>query len=211
MIKILEKKYIKTIRKLQKYSILEKNTWEKYEVTKNIHIIDFPLTRQSTNYTCGANVVQSILYYYWENIREDILEKELWTDPEKWTPIKNIKRFFKDKWFLINMWKMTINDLKNYIDNNIPVIILIQAWKDDFNKTDYKNIWEDWHYVLAIWYDDTSIIFNDPSILHKWYITYKELYNRWHDTDEKKRYINWWMAVYWKKVMYSSQIIQEIL
>lgn len=48
----------------------------------------------------------------------------------------------------------------------IPVIVLIQAWLDDYEEDiDWNNIWEDGHYVVAIGSDDKYIYFEDPSIL----------------------------------------------
>jgi len=58
---------------------------------------------------------------------------------------------------------MTLNDIRNFIDNGIPVIVLIQAWAESL--VDYSQDWEDGHYAVAIGYDRDTIYFMDPSTL----------------------------------------------
>lgn len=54
---------------------------------------------------------------------------------------------------------MTVADLQEYIQRGYPVIVLIQAWKDEDDPTPYPVDTEDGHYVVAIGYDADYIYF----------------------------------------------------
>jgi predicted double-glycine peptidase len=63
-------------------------------------------------------------------------------------------------------FNMTFDDLTGYLNRNVPVIVLIQAWiDDDEGYINWNDIWEDGHYVVAIGYDNMYIYIEDPSIL----------------------------------------------
>jgi len=53
---------------------------------------------------------------------------------------------------------MTLNDIRNFIDNGIPIIVLIQAWAESL--VDYSQDWEDGHYAVAIGYRQGHRIFH---------------------------------------------------
>lgn len=81
---------------------------------------------------------------------------------------------------------MNINMIKEYIDNDYPVIILIQAYKDS-NKKYTREDYSDGHYVVVIGYDDNNFAIEDPSLNNKTgYIPFKELDIRWHGIGKTK-------------------------
>ncbi|MBU4308164.1 MAG: C39 family peptidase, partial [Nanoarchaeota archaeon] len=102
---------------------------------------------------------------------------------------------------------MTIKKIKKSINKRRPVLIDLQAWKGkevkgkwipDKNK-DWKNDWEDGHYVVAIGYSRNKIFFEDPSATARTFLSYRELEKRWHDINSgKKRFYNWGMVFYGK-------------
>jgi len=58
----------------------------------------------------------------------------------------------------------------------IPVILLLQAWKDEDDSTPYAVDFDDGHYVVAIGYDQQYIYFEDPWIIGSIaYMSYLEL------------------------------------
>lgn len=147
------------------------------------YLIPVPLTRQATDYTCGVAVLQSIFAYFGKEWREDRLAKELQADPEYGTKYSNIVEFAKAQRFDVQVhFDMTLEFLKRLLDENKPVILAIQAWSD--NPIDYKEDWDDGHYVVAIGYDERNIYFMDPSTLGNYtFIPVQEFLERWHDTD----------------------------
>ena len=105
-----------------------------------IELLDFPNTRQSLDYSCGPSAVQSVLAYYGEDFRESELIGLLKTAKDEGTYIKDIVEFLHYQGFsTTEKHKMTTDELFRYIDKNIPVIVLIQAWGNEKNfKNHYK-------------------------------------------------------------------------
>lgn len=165
-------------------------------------ILNFPERRQTYNYDCGASAIQSVLNYYWIDIREDIVMKLAWTNKE-WTSIWWIEKVIYKYWLKNNTEHMTISKIKKYIDQNIPVIVILQA-RTDKKHVDWKNDWVDWHYVIVIWYDKEKLYFEDPSSIYRTYLLNQEFKDRRHDVDiNDKQYIHYGVAIYGKKPQYS--------
>lgn len=148
------------------------------------NLIRVPLCRQATNYTCGVSALQSILYYYGDEFREDILAANVAADSYSGTGYLNIADFADSLGYNVEYdTNLTIDYLKNSIDSGIPVIVAIQAWTDS-PQINWVNDWDDGHYVVAIGYDEYNFYFMDPSTLGNYaYIPLNEFISRWHDTD----------------------------
>jgi hypothetical protein len=59
------------------------------------NLISVPLVYQSNDYTCGISALQSVLYYYGKDFRQDELVKALEPDPIKGTNYKRIAEFVR--------------------------------------------------------------------------------------------------------------------
>ena len=71
--------------------------------------------------------------------------------------------------------------LQSILSSGVPVILLLQAWKDD-STPPYPIDWDDGHFVVAVGFDSKYIYFEDPWILGSLtYMTKSELLTRWHD------------------------------
>ena len=147
------------------------------------NLIRVPLTRQAMDYTCGVAALQSILYYYGQEFREDELVKKLGPTPENGTKYPRIVEFAQSLNFRVKVRTgMTLDELKRLIDEKKPVILLIQAWPD--STVDYAQDWDDGHYAIAIGYDNQNVYFMDPSTLGNYtFIPLREFLDRWHDQD----------------------------
>ena len=167
-------------------------------------IFEFPELRQTYNFDCGAKAIQAVLAYYGFDMREEKIMKMAKT-VRIGTPIDGILFVLKEYRFKYKSGKMTILDLKKYIDKKIPIILLLQAWSYK-KKKDWKNDWKDGHFVVAIGYDKEKIYFEDPSSVKRTYLTFSELKERWHDEDtDGKRYFNFGIAVFGEKSNYKSE------
>jgi len=167
-------------------------------------ILTFPKFRQTYDYDCGAQVLESIFAYYGKDIREEKIMKYAKTDSDHGTRVSMMLKTIKKYKFKSVAKKMQIKDLKYYIDKKIPIILLVQAWAGR-KKVKWRKDWKDGHYVVAIGYDNKKIYFADPSSIFVTYLTYKELMNRWHDKETiptKKRFVNFGIAVYGKKPVF---------
>lgn len=143
-------------------------------------VLTFPETRQSTSFSCGASATQAILYYYGHEHREDKLIAALGTNDAMGTRPGNIVKYFIDNGFWVRAGQMTVNEVKQWIDRKVPVMVVLQAWTDNPNE-DYRRSLDDDHWVVAIGYTDDGLIFDDPSLLdNHGFIPYSEVEDRWH-------------------------------
>lgn len=172
-------------------------------------ILDFPSIRQTYKWDCGANVVQSVLEYYGIDQREEDVIRIAGTD-KTGTTIEGIEHAIKKFRLKYKTGPIDIEELQEYIRKKMPVIIPLQAWTRK-QKVNWEKNWADGHYVVAIGYDRSRIIFEDPSSFNRTYLTYLELKRRWHDADvDGNRYINWGIAVYGKRPAYKSRTIKHM-
>lgn len=147
------------------------------------HFIHIPQVRQPDTYSCGVACVQSVLAYYGKELRYDEIEKGVNTSPKTGVDHRNIIKFLKGKGLEVELHKgMLLSDLQSFIDQETPVIVVIQAWAE--KPQDYEKNWDNGHYVVAIGYDDNNVYFMDPSLLGNYaYIPIDEFVKRWHDQD----------------------------
>lgn len=165
-------------------------------------LLNFPEERQTYTYDCWAKATQSVLNYYWIDVRENIIMKTAWTTKDG-TPIAWIEKVAHKNWLKTTIEHMNITKIKDYVDKKIPVIVVLQA-RSNKNHPDRKNDWSDWHYVVVIWYDKTKLYFEDPASIYRTYLFNQEFKDRRHDKDINNRpYIHYGIAVYGKKPKYN--------
>jgi predicted double-glycine peptidase len=152
------------------------------------NLIRVPTVRQSTNYTCGVAALMSVLQYWGVEYREDALKEELgakFCNPDLGTNHLRILEFAKEQGFeAIKHLNLGLDNLKKMIDLGKPVMIALQAWAEDPQTVNWKEDYEDGHYVVVIGYDDQNVFFMDPSTLGNYvYVPTQEFLDRWHDED----------------------------
>jgi predicted double-glycine peptidase len=161
-----------------------------------IRILDFPELRQIYNYDCGVTALQEVLCYYGFDVRESIIldeVKESCKDIiENGIKLSVIKSYAEKKGLKAEIkMGMDYSDLISCIDKKIPVIVLLQAWRDKKSPKKWKDNYKDGHYVVAIGYSKNSIIFEDPSSFNRTFLNFKELSERWHDiADDNKTHVS---------------------
>lgn len=148
-------------------------------------LISFPELRQTYEYDCGAKALQALFIFYGQDLNEEDIMKKAQTS-RKGTSLAGLKRAAKYFGFKAKIGKMNLKALKKQIDNEKPVILLIQAWSGE-KRHNYENDWSNGHYVVAIGYDKNKIYFEDPYRAKRTFLTYKELKKRWHDLDQDKK------------------------
>lgn len=162
-------------------------------------LLEVPLVRQSTDYSCGVACTQSILRYsgYDFDVREDNLAAALGASSEHGTRYEEIVELLNTKSHYgdakndeaVNRilaeakFNLTVDALCAYLDQGKPVICAIQAWAY-LTADEYESEIDSGHYVIAIGYDDVNIYFMDPSTAGNYaYIPKDEFVARWHDVD----------------------------
>jgi ABC-type bacteriocin/lantibiotic exporter with double-glycine peptidase domain len=150
----------------------------------------YPTVTQRTRDDCGAAIVSSILRKH--NIKHQYtrLCRELNVSNKSGTEEKDMVTFLNGKGFRAWMtYDMTIDSLVNFIDSEIPVILIIQAWSRSKREDKYESFANYGHYVLAIGHDDDRVIFMDSGLPFGsyGYLTKEELEKRWYYVSDDNR------------------------
>ena len=165
-----------------------------------------PIVSQATDFSCGPAVLTSILYY-WDvyDGGEAALYEPLQTTPKDGTEPAMLAKIAQKEFELEAKVKTNqdIGDLRRALRDGYTTIIDIQAWHEDEKRPkgpiDWKNMWEDGHYVVVVGIDSTYLYVMDPS-LHSGYgfIPLRELMDRWHDYEDRTGVIqrNYQLAIY---------------
>jgi len=173
-------------------------------------LLDFPASKQSFNYDCGAAALHAVLLYYGIKAKLAHIRKIAGTVKIYGTPVHGMEKAARHFGLSCSSRKMTVKELKKSIDQGIPVILRLQAWPNRKIR-DWRNHWDDGHYAVAIGYDSKRIYFEDPYPGSRAYLAYDELLERWHDCDKrtKKRYRNLGITVKGKsrKIFSSRKIV----
>jgi ABC-type bacteriocin/lantibiotic exporter with double-glycine peptidase domain len=155
-------------------------------------ILEFPELRQVFNYDCGACALQSVLAYYGVEKREDELIAKMETTKTEEINIGTRIAAIKDAALYYGLdcrvvHGMTIEQVTELLDKNIPTIILLQAWRDFTNLSKWKADFKDGHYVVAVGYEGTNMTFEDPSSFCRTYLSFEEMKERWHAVNDKNQ------------------------
>jgi len=148
--------------------------------------LDFPTSRQDNYCSCGTAAVQSMLAYYGIDEVLDSLSEELHLD-HNGVCYKQMIKLFKKRKLDVEYGTMNRKKLKEYINKKIPIIVLIQAYKNNETKPYTLTSYKDGHYVTIIGYSTRRFIIEDPSLNNELgYINNKDLDIRWHGLGEDK-------------------------
>lgn len=152
-------------------------------------MLPVPIFRQSTDYSCGAASLISLLYYW--NVF-DGTESELFpilkTDPVVGTSpqgiVKGAQHFGLDAKLKTDV---TFEAIAEALERKEPVIVDYQAWADP-TPTSWVNEWEDGHYGVVVDLDEKWIYLMDPVLGNRYgKIERTEFLSRWHDIDGENR------------------------
>lgn len=130
--------------------------------------------------------MQLVMAYYGIDIREDELIKELGIDRHG-VPVKNmIAAAEKNGFQVIAKSGVSLETIKQYVDEGRPVIVLVQAWAERYmTLEDWKQDNENGHYVIVIGHEGNIIVFEDPASFRRTWLTEEEFLARWHDIDPR--------------------------
>ena len=148
-------------------------------------MINLPSIRQTTDYTCGAASLLSVLNYYglYEDSEIDLAE-ELESDEDWGTDPVNIVKVAQRYGLVTHEHtRMTIESLAEFVRGGIPVIVAYQAWSEE--EDHWQDCWLDGHYSVVVDVDSENVYFEDPSLGagEIGFIPAGEFLARWHDVD----------------------------
>jgi predicted double-glycine peptidase len=147
-------------------------------------MINLRIGRQTFDFDCGAKALQLVMEYYGVEMREDELMKELKTSKEGTNYINMIAVAERNGFEVFASDSVSLEQLKRFIDEGYPVIVIVQAWADRYMTLEDWNSTNDYgHYAVVIGHQDHIIIFEDPSSTHRTWMSEEEFLARWHDID----------------------------
>jgi ABC-type bacteriocin/lantibiotic exporter with double-glycine peptidase domain len=147
-------------------------------------VIDLHTGRQTFDFDCGAQALQTVMAYYGIDIRGDELMAELGTTPGG-TAAKSMIDVALRHGFEVkagNDW--TLSQVKEFVDNGYPVIVLLQAWADRYmTLDDWRRTYDYGHYAIVIGHVKGVLVFEDPGSIRRTWLRETEFLARWHDMD----------------------------
>jgi len=149
-------------------------------------MINIPSGIQTFDFDCGAKALQLIMAYYGIEKREDELISDLKSDKDG-TSIENMISVATDNGFEVTAKTgVSLETVKQYIQKNIPIIVLLQAWAERYMTLEnWESDWDDGHYAIVIGYQDNIVIFEDPSSFRRTWLKEDEFIARWHDVNSR--------------------------
>ena len=154
-----------------------------------MRIIEYPETRQTFCFDCGANLLVSALVFAGVEEREDRVALFARTTKAGTGTAGVLNTFNYFGLPFRARQRMRLADLRRGIDAGHPTLITLQAYRT--SNRPYRELWDDGHWVAAIGYDRHRIYFEDPSAFHRTWLADEELRQRWHDLDRGKRIWQW--------------------
>jgi uncharacterized protein len=143
-----------------------------------------PIVRQSTDYSCGAAALLSVLQYWGKYEEpESSLFEPLKTSPKDGTDPNAILSLAKTFGLAARMQEhTTLEGLQTALKQGETPIIDIQAWRGEEVQKPWPDTWEEGHFVVVVGTDRRYVYFMDPVVGSGYtYLPSAELVERWHD------------------------------
>lgn len=155
------------------------------QLRKPPKVIELHNLRQTFDFDCGVKALQGVFAYYGVEERADRLQEELGADPELGTSMDSMIAVAEKKGFAVQAGtNWTLDDVKRHLDEGRPVIVAMQAWAErPLTTKQWRENYDDGHYVVIIGYDGPVLYFEDPASFHRTWLKEQEFVARWHDVD----------------------------
>ena len=140
-------------------------------------------TRQSTEYSCGASALQSVLGYWGKDVDEADLMKLLHTTSEEGTYPDDIVRGAHSLGFEAELrTNLTLDEVERVTADGSPMIALAQVWRSVRGSTaSEQDDWDDGHYIVVLAVDKDYVYFQDPYVrMSKAFVPRKTFEDHWH-------------------------------
>ncbi len=140
-------------------------------------------TRQSTEYSCGASALQTVLKYWGLELDEAELMRRLKTNLEVGTYPEDIVRVARELGLHAEVKDNLSLDEIEQATREGPVIILGQAWRSrQDSDTAVEDDWENGHYVVALGVDQEYVYLEDPYVrMGKGFLPRQAFEAHWHN------------------------------
>lgn len=160
----------------------------------NKHVLDLKYFKQDNGYSCGPASLQMVFSYFGKKLGEAKLAKLAKTTKSGTSHVNMINLARKEGFYCYVHNNSSINQIKHFIDLNLPVII---------NYIEPKS--EEGHYAVVVGYKRNKIILDDPWNGKNFKISIKEFKKRWYDYHKKHKYSRWILVISKKKFNLGKQ------
>jgi predicted double-glycine peptidase len=149
--------------------------------------VESPIVGQVVNFSCGSAALMSCLLYWLGDGTPVNSESELWgalnIDPDSGAEPEAIASVARDLGLdAVPVLELTIEDLRECLEEGITCILCLQAWKE--RQVDYLYDYEDGHYVVLVGMDNKNAYVMDPWLKDSYgFIPLGQLDTRWHNPD----------------------------
>jgi predicted double-glycine peptidase len=166
-----------------------------------------PTMPQATDFSCGPATLLSVLSYWGAyDGNEESLYPILDTTRKDGTHPKKLEEGAKLMGLQAELKTgMTLDNLRDALSQGKTVILDIQAWPDPVKvpNPDWKNMWDDGHYVALKAMDNSFAYFTDSAMKTGFgYMPLGELLDRWHDFEDRtgaiERYVQTGIVIWGK-------------
>lgn len=147
-------------------------------------MIKIPFFHQETGYTCGPASMKMVFDFFGLKISEKELKKKLKSNKEVGTNHEYlIKTAVKNGFYCYVHKNATINQIKDFLDEGLPVIVHYMEPSSDEE-----------HYSVIVEIKGRKIIMNDPWNGKRFKLSEKDFTGRWHGKSRRG-----WLMVLSKK------------
>jgi len=140
-------------------------------------------TRQSTEYSCGASALRSVLSYWGSDVDEAELMRLLGTNAEVGTFPEDIVRGARELGFEAELREnLTLEEVRQSTADGSPMIALAQLWRSQRNvSTPAAEEWDNGHYVVVLGVDESYVYYQDPYLrMCKAFVPRQLFEEHWH-------------------------------
>lgn len=141
-------------------------------------------TRQTTEYSCGASALQSVLHYWGKDVDEEELMQLLGTTPEEGTYPEELVRVARSLGFEAELKDhLTLEDVQRATARGEPVIVLGQVWRSKKpGDQSFTDEWDSGHWFIALGVDEEYVYFEDPYVrMGKGFVPRQVFEDAWHN------------------------------
>ena len=140
-------------------------------------------TRQTTEYSCGPSVLQSVLSYWGKEVDEAELMKLLHTTAEEGTYPDDIARGARALGFEAEVKdNLTLDEVERLTADGTPMIALAQVWRSARSApASVQDEFDNGHYIVVLAVDKDYVYFQDPYVrMSKAFAPRKAFEDHWH-------------------------------
>jgi ABC-type bacteriocin/lantibiotic exporter with double-glycine peptidase domain len=134
-----------------------------YRLIKNV-----PFYTHS-DFQCGPSSLAGVLNYYGKNISPSQIAEQIFKEKVRGTLSIDMVLYARNKGFVAEWYTGDINDLRENIDNNFPLIAMIDLGLGPVQKP---------HFLVVVGYDSKGVIVNSGVHQHKT-VPWHRFQNQW--------------------------------